>query len=306
MVDALDLKTEQLENLRYERHGHVAVVTLDRPERGNAVTARMHAGLRAVWEDIGADPEVRVAVVTGAGDKHFCTGADVGALAERGTVAAGSGPLAEELFYTARNNRVWKPVICAVNGLAAAAGLHFVVDADIVVASRSASFMDTHVNVGMLGAVENIGLLQRLPIGAALRMTVMGRDYRMSAERAYELGLVEELCEAPGLMGMAMGMAATIATNSPTAVSRSLQAIWGALDLPYSEALERAWEMVKAHRSHPDVAEGTRAFVEKRTAHWAPLQGTGDGGDGDGGAGGDVGGGDDGGGGGGGGGRGRR
>lgn len=271
MVDALDLKNEPLENLGYERHEHVAVVTLDRPERGNAVTARMHAGLRAVWEDIGADPEIRVAVVTGAGERHFCTGADVEALAERGTVAAGSGPLAAELFYTARHNRVWKPVICAVNGLTAAAGLHFVVDADMVVASRAAAYTDTHVNVGMIGAIENIGLLLRLPLGAALRMTLVGRDFRMDAQRAYELGLVDELCEPGQLMERSMDLARSIAANSPTAVSLSQQAIWGSLELPYAEALERAWDMVKAHRGHPDAIEGPRAFVEKRQPRWAPA-----------------------------------
>lgn len=273
MVDALDLKNEPLEHLRYERQGHVAVLTLDRPERGNSVTARMHAGLRAVWEDIASDPDIRVAIVTGAGERHFCTGADVEALAERGTVAAGSGPLAEELFYTARHNRVWKPVICAVNGLAAAAGLHFVVDADIVVASRTAAFTDTHVNVGMIGAIENIGLLLRLPLGAALRMTLQGRDYRMTADRAYELGLVDELAEPGQLMDVAMGLARSVAASSPTAVSLSQQAIWGSLELPYAEALERAWDMVKAHRGHADAVEGPRAFVEKREPRWAPLAG---------------------------------
>ena len=271
MVDALDLKNEPLENLRYERQGHVALLTLDRPERGNAVTARMHAGLRAVWEDIGSDPDIRVAVVTGAGERHFCTGADVEALAERGTVAAGSGPLDQELFYTARHNRVWKPVICAVNGLAAAAGLHFVVDADIVVASNAAAFTDTHVNVGMIGAIENIGLLLRLPLGAALRMTLQGRDYRMEARRAYELGLVDELAEPAQLMEVALGLARSIAANSPTAVSLSQQVIWGSLELPYAEALERAWDQVKAHRGHPDAAEGPKAFVEKRSPRWAPY-----------------------------------
>jgi enoyl-CoA hydratase/carnithine racemase len=233
----------------------------------------MHAGLRAIWQDVGADPEIRVAIVTGAGERHFCTGADVEALAERGTVAAGSGRLADELFYTARHNRVPKPVICAVNGLTAAAGLHFVVDADIVVASRVAAFTDTHVNVGMVGAIENIGLLLRLPLGAALRMTLVGRDYRMAAQRAYELGLVDEIAEPEDLMELAMSLADSIAANSPTAVSLSQQAIWGSLELPYEEALERAWEMVKAHRGHPDAAEGPRAFVEKRPPRWAALSG---------------------------------
>jgi len=270
VVEPLDLGVEPLENLLYQRHEHVAVLTLDRPERGNSITARMHAGLRAVWEEVRRDPEVRVVVVTGAGERHFCTGADVGALAERGTVAAGSGRLAEEVFYTARQARVWKPMVCALNGLVAAAGLHFVVDADIVVASRTAAITDTHVNVGMIGAVENIGLLQRLPLGAALRLTLVGRDYRMPAQRAYELGLVDELAEPAELLTVAMDLARSIAANSPTAVSLSQQALWGSLELPYSDALERGWEMVKAHRGHPDAREGPRAFVERRPPSWAP------------------------------------
>ena len=268
MVEALDLSTEELENLGYERRGPVALVTLDNPARGNAVTARMHAGLRAVWQDVAADDDVRVVVVTGAGDRHFCTGADVEALAERGTVAAGSGPLAEELFYTARNNRVWKPMICAVNGLAAAAGLHFVADADIVVASTSAAFTDTHVNVGMVGAVENIGLLHRLPLGTVMRMTLVGRGFRLPAERAEQLGLVDELVAPDRLLPAAFEIAEAIAANSPTAVARSLEAIWGAFERPYTEALEFGWDLVKAHRGHPDAREGPRAFVEKRPPKW--------------------------------------
>lgn len=268
MVEPLDLSADELEHLRYERRGPVALVTLDNPSRGNAVTARMHAGLRAIWEDVRDDPAVRAVVVTGAGDRHFCTGADVGALAETGTVAAGSGPLAEELFYTARNNRVWKPTVCAVNGLAAAAGLHFVADADVVVASTSAAFTDTHVNVGMIGAVENIGLLHRLPLGTVLRMTLVGRGFRLPAARAEQLGLVDELVAPDALLPTAFEIAEAIAANSPTAVARSLEAIWGAFERPYTEALEYGWDLVKAHRSHPDAREGPRAFVEKRPPNW--------------------------------------
>jgi enoyl-CoA hydratase/carnithine racemase len=192
----------------------------------------------------------------------------VGDLAERGTVSAGDGRLSEELFYTARQNGVWKPVVCAVNGLVAAAGLHFVADADIVVASTTAAFTDTHVNVGMLGAVENVALTRRLPLGSALRLTVMGRHYRMSAERAYQLGLVDELVAPDSLASTAREIADAIALNSPIAVSRSLEALWGSLELPLDEAMERGWEMVKRHRSHPDAREGPRAFMEKRPPVW--------------------------------------
>lgn len=268
MVEPLDLSTEALEGLQYRRDGHVAHVVVDRPDKANSLTARMHAGLRAVWQDIARDPQVRAVVFSAAGDRYFCTGADVGALAESGTVSAGDGRLSDELFYTARQNGVWKPVVCAVNGLVAAAGLHFVTDADIVVASTNASFTDTHVNVGMLGAVENVALTRRLPLGSALRLTVMGRHYRMTAERAYQLGLVDELVEPGALAGTAAEIAAAIASNSPTAVSRSLEAMWGSLDLPLDEAMERGWEMVKGHRSHPDAREGPRAFIEKRSPEW--------------------------------------
>jgi enoyl-CoA hydratase/carnithine racemase len=95
----------------------------------------------------------------------------------------------------------------------------------------------------------------------------------MAAQRAYELGLVDEIAEPEDLMELAMSLADSIAANSPTAVSLSQQAIWGSLELPYEEALERAWEMVKAHRGHPDAAEGPRAFVEKRPPRWAALSG---------------------------------
>lgn len=268
MVEPLDLSSEPLEGLQYRREGHVAFVVVDRPDKANSLTARMHAGLRAIWEDVRCDPQVRAVVLTASGDRYFCTGADVGDLAERGTVSAGDGRLSEELFYTARQNGVWKPVVCAVNGLVAAAGLHFVADADIVVASTTAAFTDTHVNVGMLGAVENVALTRRLPLGSALRLTVMGRHYRMSAERAYQLGLVDELVAPDSLASTAREIADAIALNSPIAVSRSLEALWGSLELPLDEAMERGWEMVKRHRSHPDAREGPRAFMEKRPPVW--------------------------------------
>lgn len=269
MVEALRLGTDRLEDLVYERDGHVAVVTLDRPAKGNSLTAAMHAGLRAVWEDVRDDPIVRVAVLTAKGERHFCTGADVAALAERGTVSAGSGRHDEELFWTSRQNRVAKPVICAVNGLVAGAGLQFVVDADIILASPEAAFTDTHVNVGMVGGLENVGLARRMPLGAALRMTLVGREYRMPARRAYQLGLVDEIVAQADLLGSAMEMARLIARNSPAAVSLSKEAIWSSLETSYEAAVEHAWDLVRRHRSHPDAAEGPRAFVEKRRPDWA-------------------------------------
>ena len=166
-------------------------------------------------------------MITAAGERHFSTGADVGAVASRGGVAAGKGPLSEEVHWSPRQNRVWKPTVTAVNGMVAGAGLHFVVDADIIVAAEHAVFLDTHVNVGMVGAIENIGLAKRLPLGTALRMTLCGKTFRLPAERAYQLGLVDEVVPADQLMATADDIAHQIAANSPAAVQLSMQAIWG-------------------------------------------------------------------------------
>jgi E-phenylitaconyl-CoA hydratase len=159
-------------------------------------------------------------------------------------------------------------VICAVNGLVAGGGLHFVVDADIVLASATAAFMDTHVNVGFVGGIENIGLARRLPLGTALRMSLVGRSYRLSAQRAYELGLVEEVVPPEELMAAATEMANTIKKNSPTAMALTQEAIWRSLDMPLSAAIEFGWALVRMHWSHPDFIEGPKAWAEGREPQW--------------------------------------
>jgi enoyl-CoA hydratase/carnithine racemase len=255
----------------YEVRDGVAILTLNRPEKGNAFTLDMKAGLREAWEDVRDNDAVRVAIITGAGERHFCTGADVAKTAEVGSASAGGRPMSEENLLTNRQNRVWKPVICAVNGMAVGGGLHFVVDADIILASTTAQFLDSHVNVGFVGAVENIGLSRRLPLGTALRMSLVGRDYRLSAQRAYELGLVEEVLPPERLMDAALEMANTIKKNSPTAMALTQEAIWRSLDMPLEAALEFGWALIRMHWSHPDYIEGPRAFAEKREPQWSEL-----------------------------------
>ena len=260
-----------LPGLRYQKHDGVARITLDRPARGNALTPAMQPIVRAIWSDVRDDPAVRVAVVTAAGEKHFCTGFDVGSDEGGDETVFADRPLADAVHWSPYQNRVWKPVLCAVNGLCVGGGLHFVVDADIVLASENAAFMDTHVNVGMVGALENIGLAKRLPLGAALRMTLLGRHYRMPARRAYELGLVDELVAKPGdLAGAVDTMLEAILRNSPQAMVRSKQAVWGSLERGYTDALDHGWSLLRGHWVHPDFAEGSRAFVEKREPRWNP------------------------------------
>ena len=261
-----------LDGVVYAKREAIAHITLDRPERGNALTPGMHRVFRAIWSDVREDPAVRVAIVSARGERHFCTGFDLAeAEAEDAGEVFADGPLSESVRWSPYQNKVWKPVICVVNGLCVGGGHHFVVDSDIVIASRNAKFMDSHVNVGMVGAIENIGLARRLPLGSALRMTLLGRHYRMPAERAHQLGLVDELTDSPEqALALAQTLAEQLRGNSPQAMARSKQAIWGALEHGYSEALERGWALLQEHWSHPDFLEGPRAFAEGRDPAWNP------------------------------------
>ena len=264
-----------LEGVVFDVTDGVATITLARPERGNALTPSMQPILRRIWCEVRDEPSIHVAVLRAEGERHFCTGFDVAeAESDDADDVFVDLPLAESVFWSPLQNRVTKPVICAVNGLCVGGGLHFVVDADIVLASENAAFMDSHVNVGMVGALENIGLAKRLPLGSALRMTLQGRHYRMPAARAYQLGLVDELADSPAsLHDAADAMARQILENSPQAMARSKQAVWGALEFGYEEALERGWELLKGHWVHPDFREGPRAFAEGRSPRWNPDPG---------------------------------
>ena len=163
------------------------------------------------------------------------------------------------------------PVICVVNGTCVGGGHHFVVDSDIVIAARNAKFLDAHVNVGMVGAIENIGLAKRLPLGTALRMTLVGNGYRLPAERAYQLGLVDELADsADEARRLAREMALQMLKNSPQAMALSKRAIWASLEQGYAESLETGWALLRSHWKHPDFEEGPRAFAEKRAPDWNP------------------------------------
>jgi E-phenylitaconyl-CoA hydratase len=252
----------------YRKADGIATIRLDRPDVGNALASQMKASILRIWSDVRDDPDVRVVVITGTGDRHFCTGADVNQIAETGSTPSGGGSV-EAIAWSPIHSGVWKPVICAVNGLVAGGGLHFVADADIVVAADHAAFMDTHVNIGQVGAVENVSLTHRMPLGAVLRMTLQGRDYRLTARRAYELGLVDEIVPLADLQATARGIALSIAANSPTAVTLSKRAIWESIGLPREAGLANAWTIAQSHWSHPDFREGARAFAEKRPPRWS-------------------------------------
>lgn len=249
----------------------VAWATIDNTARANAMSSSMGEDLRRFWERVRTDPDIRVAVVTGAGDRHFCGGIDLQGVADRGDTNTSVHPYDQSVHWTSRNERVWKPMICAVNGVCAGSGLQFVSDADLVVASDTASFTDPHVDVGMVGGLENIGLVYRMGLGGALALTLLGKSFRMPAERAHQLGLVDFLVGPDELEETAQRLASDIAQVSPQAASYSLQAIWRSLGRDYDTALELGWALIRGMKLHPDFIEGPRAFAERRAPRWQPT-----------------------------------
>ncbi len=269
-LEAHEDKMDDLSPLLFDVDEGVAVLTLNRPHEGNSLTPELLLALEEAWHRVEGDAAIRVAILTGAGERHFCTGAAVGAL-KVGMGTLNNRPNAAVNRFSPRMCHVTKPVICAVNGLVNGGGLHFVADSDIVVASAQAAFMDSHVSVGQVSGLESIGIARRAGLGAALLMGLAGRSYRMPAERAYQLGMVDLLeASAADTIKRARELARDICANSPQAMALTKRAIWASTELLDPAAPDHGWELLKSHWSHPDFAEGPAAFAEKRPPRWDP------------------------------------
>ncbi len=252
--------------LSLEAADGIATLTLDRAARRNAVNKAMSAELPQAWAALEADPAVRAIILTGAGDKAFCAGADLAdqPIPDDPELAKSIASIA----WTGRQNGCSKPVIAAVNGMAVGGGLHFIADADIVLACEEACLIDTHVAVGFVAALEPVSLVRRMPLGAVMKLALTGGDERIDAAEAHRLGLFDEVLPAAQLMPRARALATSIARHSPTAVARSRAAIWNALEQPLSAALAEGWRLIMRQDEHPDAAEGVKAFLEKHPPAW--------------------------------------
>jgi enoyl-CoA hydratase/carnithine racemase len=222
----------QYTTLQVERVGPVGWLVFNRPGTGNAMNAAMMHELEAAWHELDADPDVRVIVNTGEGDA-FQTGLDVAQLARDPEALREQSRRTKrfELRFTAWHNDVGKPVIAAVNGVCAGGGLHFVVDADIVIASSNATFVDPHVSLGQASVYETIALAKKSPMESVSRLALVGRYERMLAARAYELGIVSEVVDPPErLRAHAQELAEKIARNDPDQLAATKRALWSALE----------------------------------------------------------------------------
>ncbi|NUK78407.1 enoyl-CoA hydratase/isomerase family protein [Streptomyces lunaelactis] len=204
----------------------VALVTLDRPEKHNAIDLEMAAELAAVWREFRFDDTVRAVVVTGAGGKAFCTGIDRSV-----EVPQPSSPYSIDdplLTIGPKANDLWKPVIAAVEGMACGGAFYLLGESEFLIASRDATFFDPHTTYGMVSAYESVYMAQRMPSGEVARMALMGTAERISARRAYETGLVSELTDPGEAVPAALRAAAVVASYPAEAVQGTVRAVWAA------------------------------------------------------------------------------
>ena len=253
---------EQLVLAEYVSDGRVAIITLNRPHADNAITTELAAQLIEVLETIAARPSVRVAILTGAGDRAFSVGGD---LYQRKSMTKEEWLRQRQTFdrvlYNLRQMR--RPIFSAVHGMAYGGGCEMAISTDFIVASDDALFGQPEAMVGLsAGGGSPVFLPRVLPPGKAMQMLMTGEP--ITAQEAYRLGLVNEIYPRAELMSAALSIAEKIANNSPTAVQSVKRAVQNGQGEPVEQAIaimmDEHWRSVV----HPDRVEGIRAFTEGR------------------------------------------
>ncbi|MDX3455643.1 enoyl-CoA hydratase/isomerase family protein [Streptomyces sp. ME02-8801-2C] len=230
-------------SLSTDKETGVAVVTLDRPERLNALDLATAAELAATWRDLRFDDTVRAIVLTGAGPRAFCTGLDRSAVVPQPNSPYMVDDPLERIGPKA--NDLWKPVIAAVNGMACGGAFYLLAEAEFIVADPTATFFDPHTTYGMVSAYETMGMAQRMPYGEIARMALMGTAERMSATRAHEIGLVSEVTAPGGSLAASVECARVIASYPPEGVQGTVRAVWAARESARAHALAYAPHLVR-------------------------------------------------------------
>src|SRR5437868_3044922 len=264
------------ETLLYEEKDGVAWVTLNRPDVHNAFNARMQHELRDVWLSLRRNDDVRCVVLTGAGEQAFTTGIDPtetmgGDRPDEKVVGSGSTPF---MFDDPGENigpktcDLWKPVIAAVNGMACGGAFYMLGEVEFIIAAEHATFFDPHVTYGMTAAFEPIHMLQKMPFGEIMRLSLLGNHERMSAQRAHEIGLVSEVVPAGELHDAAAWAAEAIASQPPLAIQGTLRAIWTGLELTRSEALAQAYAYIGLGTNQDSIAQGQATFASGKRIDW--------------------------------------
>lgn len=262
-----DVDFTTMTTITVEIVNNVGWVTLDRPDKYHAFNMDMQREVAATWKAFREMDEVHAVVLTASGDKAFCVGIDrdqdMSALDD-----------SENLYGTSNNhmyddpgddlgpksNDLWKPVICAVNGMCCGGAFYFLAECDIIIAADNATFFDPHVTYGMAAVYEPMKMAQRMPLGEILRLTLLGNHERMSADTAHRIGLVSEVVPSAELTATATWVAEAVASQPPVAVQGSLRAIWAANDMGRLNALSVAPAILTTGMSKGALAQGQEAF----------------------------------------------
>jgi enoyl-CoA hydratase/carnithine racemase len=259
----------EFETLLYQEKDGVAWVTLNRPDVHNAFNSVMQRELQALWRGLRSNDDVRCIVLTGAGDRAFCTGIDrtetMGGerpddlrVGEIGTPFQFDDPGDN---IGPKSNDLWKPVIAAVNGMACGGAFYILGEVEFIIAADHATFFDPHVTFGMTAAFEPLHMAGRMPFGEIMRLSLLGSNERLSAKRAHEVGLVSEVVPASGLHDAADWAASAIAAAPPLAIQGTVRSVWLARDLTRAQALAQAYAMIGLGTNQESIAEGQQQFA---------------------------------------------
>jgi (E)-benzylidenesuccinyl-CoA hydratase len=241
--------------------GHVAYITLNRPEAMNALDPEALEQLKAIWNEVREDPEIRVSVLTGAGTKAFCTGTDM-KKAPPPTECMAATYLRDGMPLIPYM-KMWKPIIAAINGYAVGGGLEIALACDLRIASTTARFGLTETKVASLAGLNGTQCLPRaIPQAIAMKMILTGE--LIDGQEAHRVGLVSDLVEPDALMGLARKYAERIAANAPLSVKAAKQAVVLGMDMPRDYAIAFGHLLWGVLRDTEDRKEGFTAFAEKR------------------------------------------
>jgi len=268
----MDIRSD-FETITYdEGDDGVAVVTLNRPEVHNAFNSLMQRELHEVWHTLRRRDSVRVIVLTGAGEKAFCTGIDrmeqMGGQSDHTTdpFVVGAGGTTPFMFNDPGDNigpkscDLWKPVIGAINGMACGGACYMMGECEFLIAAEHATFFDPHTTYGMAAAFEPVHMAGLMPFGEVMRLALVGAHERWSAQRMHQIGAVSEVVPGPELLGRAKEVAAKIASQPRLAVEATLRCLWNTRAMSQREALRQAYGFVGLGTNWESIQEGQRVF----------------------------------------------
>jgi enoyl-CoA hydratase len=254
------------ENLLVERDGAVAVVSFNRPKVLNALNAQTLTELQTAIGEFKADPAVRAIIITGAGEKSFVAGADINELAVLSPVQGKDHARRGQLIFDAIET-LGKPVIAAVNGFALGGGCELAMACTMRIAADTARFGQPEINLGIIPGYAGSQRLPRL-VGKGIALEILLSGDMISAQRAYEIGLVNRVVPAAELMAEAKKLAQALAAKAPIATRYIIDAVNQGMDAPFSVGEELETSLFGTVASSEDMREGTKAFLEKRKAVW--------------------------------------